>query len=143
MKTYTFADGVKVPFGETLAVPSGAIHLDNSVYKDASVFDGFRFYKMRELERDAESRHLLNCVSTSTEYLSFGHGSHAWYGHHSDKADSSPGRFFGINVVKLVLAFIILRYDVKTKDGKRPRSTFSQGNIITDTTAEILFRNRC
>jgi cytochrome P450 len=79
MKPYTFSDGIKVPAGETLAVPSRAVHMDESVYKDAHVFDGFRFYKMRELEGEGASRHLVSCVSTSTEYLSFGHGSHAWY----------------------------------------------------------------
>src|SRR5947207_12251429 len=79
MKPYTFADGIKVPAGETLAVPSGAIHLDNTVYENAEVFDGFRFYKMRDSLRDGANHHLSSCVGTSTDYLSFGHGSHPWY----------------------------------------------------------------
>jgi cytochrome P450 len=141
MKTYTFSDGVKVPARETLAVPSRAVHLDDNVYKDANVFDGFRFYKLREGEGECPA-HSASCVSTSTEYLSFGHGSHAWYGNLYYAAHFSPGRFFGINLVKLVLAFILLRYDFKTKDGKRPQSTWSQGNIITDTNAELLFKKR-
>jgi hypothetical protein len=59
-----------------------------------------------------------------------------------DTANCSPGRFFGVTMVKLAIAFILTRYDVKTKDGKRPESKWSQGNIITDTNAEILFRRR-
>lgn len=79
MRTYTFSDGLKVPAGETLAVPSGGIHLDESIYENASVFDGFRFYKIRVSNPGDSDNLWTSCVSTSTEYLSFGHGSHAWF----------------------------------------------------------------
>src|SRR5271169_812775 len=68
LKPYTFSDGIKVPAGETLAVPSRAVHLDDNVYKDANMFDGFRFYKLRESEEEGPA-HSTSCVSTSTEYL--------------------------------------------------------------------------
>ena len=37
-----------------------------------------------------------------------------------DESYSSPGRFFAVNEMKLMLAFTMLRYDVMAKDGKRP-----------------------
>ena len=76
MNNYTFADGLTVPKGETLATPARAIHMDNEIYPDAHVFDGFRFSKMREQEGEQAKHHSVN---TSTSFLAFGHGLHAWF----------------------------------------------------------------
>ena len=57
-------------------------------------------------------------------------------------ADSSPGRFFAINEVKLMLAFVLLKYDVKTKDGIRPPGFCFLGQAVPHMTAEILFRKK-
>jgi hypothetical protein len=57
-------------------------------------------------------------------------------------ANSSPGRFFAVNEIKLMLAFALLRYDFKTKDGKRPANLEFQGRCIPNPSAEILFRKR-
>ena len=74
MKSYTFADGCVIPAGETLASP-GAIHLDDKVYPNARTFDGFRFSRMREQGEEGSKYYSVN---TSTDFLSFGHGRHAW-----------------------------------------------------------------
>ena len=140
MRNYTFFDGVKVPAGEVLAVPSGAIHMDPTIYENPDVFDGFRFSKLREQEGHSAKHHSVN---TSCEFLSFGHGRHAWYiTVYFKKLIYSPGRFFGISEQKLMLAFVLLKYDLKTKTGKRPENHLFQGEPIPDTTAEILFRKR-
>ena len=76
MEPFTFSNGVTVHPGETLASPVGAIHFDNSVYDDATTFNAFRFSKMRELEGESAKVHSVN---TGTEFLTFGHGEHAWY----------------------------------------------------------------
>jgi len=72
----TFSNGVTISPGETLATPAGPIHFDNSVYDDALTFDAFRFSKMRETNGESAKVHSVN---TSTEFLCFGHGEHAWY----------------------------------------------------------------
>jgi cytochrome P450 len=59
-----------------------------------------------------------------------------------DIANSSPGREFAINEIKLMLAFVLLRYDVKTKDGKRPQVTKFGALILPDMKAEIMFKER-
>ena len=57
--------------------------------------------------------------------------------------DGSPGRFFAVNEIKLMLAFLLLRYDVKTVvDGVRPADMKFQITIIPDRKAKILFRKR-
>ncbi len=57
-------------------------------------------------------------------------------------SNSSPGRFFAVNELKLMLAFTLLRYDVMTKDGKRPEATKFMNFLLPDMKAEILFKKR-
>jgi cytochrome P450 len=56
--------------------------------------------------------------------------------------NNSPGRFFAITELKLMLAFVLLRYDVMTKDGKRPEATKFMNFFLPPTKAEILFKKR-
>ena len=76
MKDYTFADGTTVPKGSILVAASHAIQKDESFYENAHQFDGFRFSNLRE--REGENARYL-AANTSTEFLHFGHGHHAWY----------------------------------------------------------------
>ena len=57
-------------------------------------------------------------------------------------SDSSPGRFFAVTELKLMLAFTLLRYDVTTKDGKRPEGTKFMNLLLPHMKAEILFKSR-
>jgi ent-kaurene oxidase len=59
-----------------------------------------------------------------------------------NESHSSPGRFFAVNEIKLMLAFMILRYDIKTKDEKRPEDIKFAMHLIPDMKAEILFKKR-
>jgi cytochrome P450 len=76
MQPFTFSDGITVSAGETLASPAGAVHLDDSVYERAKEFDGFRFSRAKEMDGERPNAY---SVSTGTEFLTFGHGGHAWY----------------------------------------------------------------
>jgi cytochrome P450 len=76
LKQYTFADGLKLPQGETIATPVVGVHMDEKFYDNPHEFDGFRFSKMREQKGESAKHHSVN---TSTEFLAFGHGIHAWY----------------------------------------------------------------
>ena len=69
-------DGTVLPQGVLVTAPRAAVHFDEANYKNAQEFDLFRFARMRELDGES-SRHQF--VSTSTEYIPFGHGKHAWY----------------------------------------------------------------
>ena len=54
----------------------------------------------------------------------------------------SPGRFFAINEIKLMLAFTVLKYDVKTEDGVMPKERELGAFVISDRKAKILYRKR-
>lgn len=58
-----------------MSAPSRAMHLDEEIYAHAEVFDPFRFSNMRD-EAGEGAKHQM--VSTSVEYIPFGHGRHAW-----------------------------------------------------------------
>jgi cytochrome P450 len=76
MKPYTFANGVTIPTGTKVHAPLWSIHTDDTIYENPKEFDGFRFSNMREKNGEGAKHHASN---TSTDYLQFGHGQHAWY----------------------------------------------------------------
>ena len=47
-----------------------------------------------------------------------------------------------MNELKLMLAYTVLHFDVKTLDGKRPRTFDIHAFIVPDMKAEILYRRR-
>ena len=73
---FTFSNGVTIPAGNVLATPTGCIHMDDSIYEHACEFDGFRF--VNRIDRQGENTKHYS-VTTSPDYLVFGHGKHAWY----------------------------------------------------------------
>ncbi|TDL14450.1 cytochrome P450 [Rickenella mellea] len=129
LQDYTFSDGTFIPKGTMVSAAAGAIHHDKGVYENANTFDGFRFSGFRE--QDGENlKHQM--VSTSHDYLSFGHGRHA-----------CPGRFFAANELKAMLAHVLLTYDFRMEiDGIRPLDTGIFANTLPDPKARMLFRRR-
>jgi hypothetical protein len=57
-------------------------------------------------------------------------------------SDDSPGRFFAVNEIKMMLAWTLLNYDFKTKDGKRPATREFLMTKVPDTKAQLLFKQR-
>lgn len=76
MKPFTFSNGVTLQPGEIVGTPVVGVHMDESIYENPHMFDGFRFSRMREGGESVK----VDAVTTSTEFLQFGHGRHAWYG---------------------------------------------------------------
>ena len=81
MKDITLRDGTLIPRGTFLAAPTAAIHHDERKYAAPDVFDPFRFARMRDEDNDRATS--LQFSNTSTDWLPFGHGRHAWCASHS------------------------------------------------------------
>ena len=79
LKPFTFSNGSSVPPGATLSVAMRPAHFDEENYADAGVFNPLRFLD-RTGDNESEFRHQM--VSTSTDFLAFGYGRHAWYVFH-------------------------------------------------------------
>ncbi|KAJ7310829.1 cytochrome P450 [Mycena albidolilacea] len=99
---FCFADGTVLPHGTFVEVAAMERHHDPALYDAPDKFDGFRFSRLREEQRGAGSIFMHNVVTTSQDFLAFGHGRHA-----------CPRRFFAAMELKAMLAHVILNYDVK------------------------------
>jgi cytochrome P450 len=129
-KTITLKDGTQIPEGATVFFPTVAVNFDAELYPDPDRFDGLRFYKLRHASPENEKKFQL--TSISAEQMQFGMGRHA-----------CPGRAIASHQVKLILAQLLEKYDVRLKDGEgRPKTVLFQTNQFPDPQGEILFRDR-
>lgn len=137
----TTPDGVYCPYGSNVGIAALGIHNDNTIYPEAAQFQPFRYVNAREaVATNAETGKLdtedmikkanYALVSTSADYQSFGHGRHA-----------CPGRFFAANELKLLLAYMVLNYDIEVL-AKRPEGRWVGQVILPDMTATIKVKRR-
>ncbi|KAH9834047.1 cytochrome P450 [Rhodofomes roseus] len=124
----TLSDGTVIPAETLVAGASTATHHDARNYENPTVFDPFRFANMRA-EDDAHIKHQF--VSTSPGYVAFGHGKYA-----------CPGRFFAVNELKVMMAYILLHYDVKFKPGQERPENSSRWHVVVPGHADVLFKKR-
>ncbi|GJE97803.1 cytochrome P450 [Phanerochaete sordida] len=124
LRPVTLSDGTHLPAGTTVVTPTLPTHLDGANYADAGAFDALRFYRAAGVQPAL--------VTTSADYITFGHGKHA-----------CPGRFFAANELKAALAYVLVHYDVKPEhDGVRPPNVCNGLTVVPDAHARVLFRKR-
>ncbi|KXT18658.1 hypothetical protein AC579_2685 [Pseudocercospora musae] len=121
-------DGILVPYGQYISVASEERHYDGDVYANPHVYDAFRFSRGREAyeaanPEDKNSKEYLkhqsqSFVTTSQDFLPFGHGRHA-----------CPGRFFIQQELKMLFAYMLMNYDVQHLPERPPN--FVWGPIHT------------
>ena len=75
LKDYSFQDGTVIPRGSWVATGTQATHFSSEYYEDPYAFDPWRFANMRDEDGEGAKHQMVN---TSNEYVSFGHGKHAW-----------------------------------------------------------------
>jgi cytochrome P450 len=123
--------GVRIPRGVTVNVPSYPVFQDTAIYPDAAEFKPFRFAEQRSDESvEYVKRAAKAFATTSTDYLAFGHGRNA-----------CPGRFFAANELKLMLAHLVLSYDIDL-GGERPRNSWFGLNRVPPLQATIRIKKR-
>jgi cytochrome P450 len=130
---FTLSDGTHLPKG--IAAPVYAIHLAESNYPDPASFVPFRFADngtdtdIVTAKKEGAGRK-VDMTATSTDFLPFGHGRHA-----------CPGRFFVAAELKLMLALIVMKYDVKL-EGPHPEPVWVMTSCLPNPKGEVLFRKR-
>lgn len=113
-----------------IEVSSQAVYSDEAHYPDSSTFDGLRHYKLRRSGTGTD--HARNqFVTTNEQNLAFGYGKHA-----------CPGRFFAANEIKMIVAKMVLDYDVKMPNGIEERYAQIEVGRATgpDATKTLLFK---
>ncbi|KAF4986798.1 hypothetical protein FGRMN_10678 [Fusarium graminum] len=128
-------DGCHIPKGTVISFLGQPAAADDDTYEDSSKYDPFRFSRMRELaaSRD-EKAPLVTFVTTSPEFMPFGHGKHA-----------CPGRFLVDFEMKMILGYVVRKYDIKFPDeyeGKRPPNTWIAETINPPSGVQIMVKRR-
>lgn len=99
---------------------------------DPSIFDPFRWVRLREDPAHPENANRYQFAATDCQNLHFGHGRLA-----------CPGRFFASQQIKLILGHLLLQFDFRFLEGQvRPVNMCSDENVYPDPTARILIRRR-
>ncbi|KAG6017098.1 hypothetical protein E4U54_008359 [Claviceps lovelessii] len=121
------SDGTVLPKNK-LTLVSAHKQWDAASYEQPDQFDGYRFYKMRQIPGKEHSAQL---VSVSPEHMGFGYGLHA-----------CPGRFFASEEIKLVLCHILMKYDFKLVDGTDVEPRKFGLNMTANPSARLMVRRR-
>ena len=123
-----FSDGTFVPKDATIAVSAQRMW-DPKVYPNPEQWDGRRFLRMRET---AGQENAAQLVTTSPEHTGFGHGKHA-----------CPGRFFASNEAKVILIYLLLKYDWRLPEGApTPQVRHYAFSLKADPTVKLEYRRR-
>ncbi|KAI9663237.1 MAG: hypothetical protein M1821_008285 [Bathelium mastoideum] len=154
---YNEDEGWTAPHGSYIAVDLYNMQHDPEIYDDPFAYKAFRFSDMREEyeRKPAEERTeqltlkmlQLGLVTTGETFLSFGHGKHAWQVESYDlqgytaNQQSSPGRFFINQELKMLIAYILINYDIQHLP-ERPKDKWLGTFVIPDPTATIQIRRR-
>lgn len=104
----TTPDGHSLPRGTIVSFLSWPSHTDPEAHADPLSYDPFRFAR----QAAEEGKKPPSFVTTSQDYLAFGHGKHA-----------CPGRFIVDFELKMMISYILRHYDVRFPDeyeGRRP-----------------------
>lgn len=126
----SLSDGTHLPAGTKLLAPQCGISHDARYYTEPDRFDPLRFFRMRQRSEDDVNRYQFTSICDTN--LNFGAGKHA-----------CPGRFFAGNEIKMILAYFLINFEVKLKDGQeRPKSMVLMMTKTPDPNAEIMFRRR-
>ncbi|KIX06657.1 uncharacterized protein Z518_04633 [Rhinocladiella mackenziei CBS 650.93] len=127
LEDVTLSDGTVLPRGVEVNIPNMHMRTDE-LYPHATKFDGKRFLNLR-LQAGNEAKYQY--TTTGQASMGFGHGAHA-----------CPGRFFASNEMKLMLAHLLMKFDWKFVDGKRPQDHNVAEQMILDHEVKILYRSR-
>ncbi|KAF2756144.1 cytochrome P450 [Pseudovirgaria hyperparasitica] len=131
-KRMKLSDGTVIPPGTRVAVPSNEIlndpeHVPGDVGPE--LFDAFRYFKVRQ-QPENSNKYLFAMADGSN--MAFGFGRFA-----------CPGRFYVSNEMKMVLAHLLLMYDLKFPEGQmRPENLTVDGDLYPDPRARLLIRKR-
>ncbi|KAJ5885887.1 hypothetical protein N7504_011723 [Penicillium tannophilum] len=102
-KDFQFKNGLRIPKGTVLLTPNAAMLFDDEFVQKPLEFDGLRFY---DLANTSETPEIFRYTSTNPHYLQFGDGRHV-----------CPGRFFAADELRLILAYLLLNFEIKIQGG--------------------------
>ena len=97
---------------------------DPSIYPNPEKFDGYRFFNLRESGNKSTS-----LTTSSVQHIAFGIGKPV-----------CPGRFFAANELKVAIAQIILKYDIRLEKGTSTEVMEMGFEMLADPNAKLEVR---
>ncbi|OAA56972.1 cytochrome p450 monooxygenase [Niveomyces insectorum RCEF 264] len=130
MQPIDLSDGTHLPRGTKVLAPQVGYSRDDRYFPAADTFDALRFFRLRQ--RSDEDGHRWQFTSIGDINMNFGAGKHA-----------CPGRFFAGNEIKMMLAYYLINFEMKLKDGEeRPKPMMIMMSKTPNPNGEVLFRRR-
>lgn len=127
LRDITLSNGLFIPKGELAAVAADRMN-NPDVWENPENYDPYRFMRMRE---DPDKAFTAQLENTNGDHIGFGWNPRA-----------CPGRFFASKEIKILLAHILIQYDVKPvpgDDDKYYRHAFS---VRMHPTTKLMVRRR-
>ena len=137
IKPHTFQNGLHIPAGTYVCLPTFAIENDPQHTVDPENFDGLRSYRQKQLER---SRNNISASSTGKHefssidrtILNFGYGKTA-----------CPGRFFASVIIKILFVKLLTEYEFSFLPGEgRPKNLMVHEFLFCWPWQKMLLRKR-
>ncbi|GFF95061.1 hypothetical protein IFM53868_07828 [Aspergillus udagawae] len=138
----TLPTGQHLPRGMWVAASTMDIHTDERFYSEGQSYQPFRFVEEQTTEDDTSlsketktrdtgmPTQKVTKVATKSTYLPFGTGRHA-----------CPGRHFGVHLLKMIIAYIVLNYDIEHLD-KRPENITCGDQVLPSPSGTVRVRRR-
>jgi tenellin biosynthesis cytochrome P450 monooxygenase len=130
-------DGLKLKKGAMISFLASPAQMDPDHFDNPTKYDPWRFSRPQEStgSKDAQTGAGPNAfVTTSAQYLPFGHGRHA-----------CPGRFLVDVELKMIVAYLLKHYDVQFPPqyhGQRPPNVWIAELAIPPPGAKVQVRRR-
>lgn len=96
-----------------MQIPAGVMAFDEDLFPNAKIFDSLRFFKLQQA-KDKETSHSEAVKRVASNQLVGVDPTNLIWGY---GRDTCPGRFFAANEMKMILAVILLHYEVKNPPG--------------------------
>lgn len=121
----TLSNGDVVSPGTFINMAGESMSRDPAYYNDPLTFDGYRFLS-------------TGVMQPSNEFTGIEPGNLAW----GSGRFTCPGRWYASAMNKLIIASLLVQYEIKFPEGqtKRPANLYSNGGIIPDPSQVLLFR---
>ncbi|GAB1319341.1 Ent-kaurene oxidase [Madurella fahalii] len=118
--------------GATIAVPGGPMARDPAFYDNPQHFDGLRFYRPDE---DG-----IGSTNAQHDYVGIEPGNISW----GNGRFTCPGRWYAAAMIKLILANLLLEYDVSFPPGQteRPPNAKYDTEVHPDFGQKIVLKKR-
>ncbi|OGM48125.1 cytochrome P450 [Aspergillus bombycis] len=124
-KDLVLSDGLRLPKGTHICMPSGPIGMDTTYLSNPDTFDAFRY-----VDGDKAQSQFVHTGATS---MHFGLGRYA-----------CPGRFFATFVLKAILSRFLTEYEFRFGSDQvgRPKNMLLGDKIVPNTSIDVYLRRR-